>query len=69
MAFASVADRDAIENEKPWEARNTPTTTYELLSQTAGKFGSRKAVSFSLLSDPTSDTVLESMVASCLTLS
>ena len=52
MAFASVADRDAIENEKPWDARNAPTTTYELLSQTAGKFGSRKAVSFSLLSDP-----------------
>ena len=54
MTFASVADRDAIENEKPWEARNTPTTTYELLSQTAGKFGARKAVSFSLLSDPES---------------
>ncbi len=52
MAFASVADRDAIENEKAWEARNTPTTTYELLSQTAAKHGSRKATSFSLLSDP-----------------
>ena len=52
MAFASVADRDAIENEKPWEARKTATTTFELLSQTAEKFGSRKAVSFSLLSDP-----------------
>ncbi|MCK0095578.1 acyl-CoA synthetase [Yoonia sp. F2084L] len=52
MAFASVADRDAIEAEKPWDERNTPTTTYELLSQTASKFGSRKAVSFSLLSDP-----------------
>ncbi|MGJ8623656.1 MAG: acyl-CoA synthetase [Yoonia sp.] len=52
MTFASVADRDAIENEKPWKDRNTPTTTYELLSQTAGKFGKRKAVSFSLLSDP-----------------
>ena len=52
MTFASIADRDAIENEKPWEARNTPTTTYGLLSQTAGKHGPRKAVSFSLLSDP-----------------
>ena len=52
MTFASIADRDAIENEKPWEARNAPTTTYGLLSQTAGKHGSRKAVSFSLLSDP-----------------
>jgi len=52
MAFASVADRDAIENEQLWEARNTPTTTYELLTQTAAKHGGRKAVSFSLLSDP-----------------
>ncbi|MFO8126760.1 acyl-CoA synthetase, partial [Yoonia sp.] len=52
MAFASVADRDAIENEEPWEARNTPTTTYELLSRTATKHGVRKAVSYSLLSDP-----------------
>jgi len=52
MTFASIADRDAIENEKPWGARNAPTTTYGLLSQTAGKHGSRKAVSFSLLSDP-----------------
>ncbi|PJI84942.1 fatty-acyl-CoA synthase/long-chain acyl-CoA synthetase [Yoonia maricola] len=52
MAFASVADRDAIENEKPWEERNTPTTTYALLTQTASRHGSRKAISFSLLSDP-----------------
>ena len=52
MTFASVADRDAIENEKTWAERNTPTTTYGLLSQTAGKFGNRKATSFSLLSDP-----------------
>lgn len=54
MIFASVADRDAVENEMSWEARNMPTTTYELLSQTASKFGGRKAVSFSLLSDPES---------------
>lgn len=52
MSFASVADRDAVENEMSWEARDLPTTTYEMLSQTASKFGGRKAVSFSLLSDP-----------------
>jgi fatty-acyl-CoA synthase len=52
MTFATAADRDAIENEKPWAARNAPTTTFALLSQTAGKHGARKAVSFSLLSDP-----------------
>ena len=54
MAFASVADRDAIENEKPWDARDVPVTTYALLSQTASKHGNRKSVSFSLLSDPNS---------------
>ena len=52
MAFGSVADRDAIENEMMWDARDVPTTTFEMLSQTAGKFPNRKAVSFSLLSDP-----------------
>lgn len=52
MTYASVVDRDAIENEKTWEERNLPVTTYGLLSQTAGKFPSRKALSFQLLSAP-----------------
>ena len=52
MAFATIADRDAIENEKTWDAREKPVTTWEMLGQTADKFGSRKATSFSLLSDP-----------------
>jgi acyl-coenzyme A synthetase/AMP-(fatty) acid ligase len=52
MAFATIADRDAIENEKPWEARDKPVTTFGLLSQTASKYGTRKATSFSLFSDP-----------------
>lgn len=52
MAFATVADRDAIENEMPWAARDVPVTTYGLITQTADKHGSRKAVSFSLFSDP-----------------
>ena len=52
MAYANVADRDAIENEMPWDARDLPTTTYALLSDTAQKHGNRKAVSFSLLSNP-----------------
>jgi len=54
MSFASVADRDAIENEKPWDARQTPVTTYAQLDKTANAHGARKAVSFSLLSDPES---------------
>ncbi|KQI71343.1 AMP-binding protein [Loktanella sp. 5RATIMAR09] len=52
MAFATVADRDAIENEKPWEDRDKATTTFELLCRTSAKHGSRKAVTFSLFSDP-----------------
>ena len=52
MAFATIADRDAIENEKPWEDRAKPVTTFEMLTNTAAKFGTRKATSFSLLSDP-----------------
>ncbi|MDX8351183.1 acyl-CoA synthetase [Cognatiyoonia sp. IB215182] len=52
MTYATIADRNAIEDEMPWEARQLPTTTYEMVSQTAAKYGDRKATSFSLLSDP-----------------
>jgi fatty-acyl-CoA synthase len=54
MSFASVADRNAIEAEQPWAERDVPKTTYALLSRTAGLHGSRNAVSFQILSDPTS---------------
>jgi len=53
MPYANVADRNAIENEMPWDARNLPMTTYALLSKTAGEHGSRSAVTYQLLSDPT----------------
>ena len=46
MPYANVADRDAIENEMPWDARAMPVTTFALLSETAGKHGPRKATSF-----------------------
>ncbi len=55
MAYANVADRNAIENEMPWESRELPTTTFEMLSNTASKFSGRKAVTFQLqsgVSDP-----------------
>ena len=52
MAFATIADRNAIENEKPWDERRKPVTTYQLLTETTQKHGSRKATTFSLLSDP-----------------
>ncbi|MCG3267083.1 acyl-CoA synthetase [Yoonia sp. I 8.24] len=54
MAYANVADRNAIEQEMPWEDRDLPKTTFALLNQTADKFGERNAVSYSLLSDPDS---------------
>ncbi|SFR43954.1 fatty-acyl-CoA synthase [Yoonia tamlensis] len=52
MAYATIEDRNAIQNEMPWDARDLPKTTFALLSQTADKFGERNAVSYSLLSDP-----------------
>lgn len=53
MTYASMADRNAIEAEAAWEDRDMPTTTFQLLSQTADKFGSRKALTYQLQSGPT----------------
>ena len=52
MAYATVADRDAIQNEEAWDARDLPTTTYELLTRTTAAHGARPAVSFQLTSGP-----------------
>ncbi|MFP4044570.1 MAG: acyl-CoA synthetase [Rhodosalinus sp.] len=52
MAFVSVADKHAIEAEKPWEARELPRTIYGLLSETERKFPDRPAMSFQILSGP-----------------
>lgn len=52
MTYASVVDRDAIENEMVWGDRDLPVTTYGLLSKTAGQFPNRKALSYQLLSGP-----------------
>jgi fatty-acyl-CoA synthase len=52
MTYATRADRDAIQNEISWADRSLPKTTFALLTQTAAEHGPRKAVSFSLLSDP-----------------
>ncbi len=54
MTFASAKDRDDIEAEMPWTKRDLPVTTYGMLSRTAAKYGGRNAVSYQLLSDPTS---------------
>ena len=54
MTFAGIADRDAIENEMPWEERDVATTLYGMLSDTASKFPSNNAVSYQIFSDPKS---------------
>jgi len=53
MAFAGVEDRNAIENEMPFEERDLPATLYGLLSRTAEKYPSSNAVSYQILSGPT----------------
>ncbi len=51
--FASVADRDAIEAEKPWAERNTARSMYEYLSRARDDHGDKPAISFQLQSGPT----------------
>jgi len=53
MAYAGVDDRNALENEMPWEARDIPPTLYGVLSKTAAAFPDRPAISYQLLSGPT----------------
>lgn len=50
--FASVADRNAVQNEMTWAERKTPSTIYDFLSEVRDKHGARPAVSFQLMSDP-----------------
>ncbi|MCZ0960470.1 acyl-CoA synthetase [Paracoccus benzoatiresistens] len=50
--FISYDDRNALEAEMPYEARDLPVTLYGFLARTAGKFPDRPAVSFQLLSGP-----------------
>jgi fatty-acyl-CoA synthase/long-chain acyl-CoA synthetase len=53
MTYASMADRNAIETEMPWEARDVAKTLWKQLSKTATAFPQRPAVSYQLLSGPT----------------
>ncbi|MDE3079669.1 MAG: acyl-CoA synthetase [Paracoccaceae bacterium] len=50
--FASLADRNAIEAEAPWDARPLPVSLHALLSETAARHGDRPAFSFQLTSGP-----------------
>ncbi|QCO57415.1 acyl-CoA synthetase (plasmid) [Pseudorhodobacter turbinis] len=49
-AFASVVDRDAIENELPWEERDTAKSIYQFLTRARDAHGNQPAVSFQLMS-------------------
>ena len=50
MPITNAAERDALQNEMPWSDRDVPKTVWEMLSQTAGKHGSRPAISYQLFS-------------------
>ncbi|WP_309664100.1 acyl-CoA synthetase [Tabrizicola sp.] len=58
-AFATLADLEAIEAEMPWAERAMPRSMYEFLSRARDRHGARPAISFQLLSGPTtkSETV------------
>lgn len=51
-AFASVADRDAIEAEKPWAERDSARSIYQFLSRARDAHGDKPAISFQLQSGP-----------------
>ncbi|MBN2907115.1 MAG: acyl-CoA synthetase [Rhodobacteraceae bacterium] len=51
-AYANRADRDAIEAESAWSARELPRSMYEFLTATTRAHSDRPAVSFQMMSDP-----------------
>ncbi|AEM41453.1 acyl-CoA synthetase [Ketogulonicigenium vulgare] len=52
VAFASVADRAAIEAHTPWPPADFPATSWQMVQRAADQFGARRGVTFQLLSDP-----------------
>ncbi|MCV2873617.1 acyl-CoA synthetase [Defluviimonas sp. WL0050] len=52
--FSGVADRDAVEQEMPYDQRDLPVTLYQFLTRTRDAHGTRNAISFQILSDPKS---------------
>ena len=54
MPITGIADRDAIQNEMPWEDRDVAKTLYGMLSETTQKFPDNKAISYQIFSDPKS---------------
>ena len=62
MAITDLASIEAIENEMPVEDRWTAKTVYQQLEETAGKFGSKAAVSFQLQGGPTDPNLTLNML-------
>ena len=56
-AFTSLADLKAIEAEMPLADRGLPRSMYEALGRTKAAHGARPAISFQILSSPTTKTV------------
>lgn len=54
MTFAGIADRDAIQNEMPWEERDVAKTLFGMLSRTAESYPNHNAISYQIFSDPKS---------------
>ena len=52
MAYEGKTDRNRIEAEMPWEARDLPVTLYGLISRTTEKFPQNNAVSYQIFSGP-----------------
>ena len=52
MEFTSVDDRNAIEAEMGWDARDVPKSVYGALAATAAAHGDGNAISYQLLSGP-----------------
>lgn len=50
--FSSYDDRNALEAQMPYGARDLPVTLYGFLARTAERFPERPAISFQLLSGP-----------------
>lgn len=50
--FATVADRDRVEAQMPWERRDRALTMYDFISRVKAAHGPRPALSFQILSGP-----------------
>lgn len=55
--FATVADRDFVEQEMAYGARDLPVTLYQFISRTRDAHPVRPAVSFQLQSAPTDPAI------------